>query len=188
MAKFEKLVVNSPFVSWYHRFRGVPRMLAMAKEPIQSPILEIGCGNGATTAALVRRFPRAKVTAVDYDPTQVERARRRLGSKAVVQVGDINALEFPTGAFGTVVEMNVLHHIADPLRGIREVHRVLRPGGQLVFADFAMRTYPRAFRALFPPESLFTRGELVDALEGAGFEGVVVRGRRMVRGAASRPG
>ena len=186
MARFEELFVNSPPVSLYHRLRGVPRVLGLARAPILGPLLEVGCGNGATTAALVRRLPGVKVTAVDYDSKRVERARRRVGTNAVVEVGDINDLDFPSGSFGTVVEMNVLHHIADPLTGLRELYRVLRPGGQFLFMDFAMKSYPRFFRSLFPPESLFTREELRDTITAVGFGDVEIRGRRMVRGVATR--
>ena len=187
MRRFEKLVVNSAPVAWYHRFIGVSRVLRGAGGPLQGPVLEVGCGNGATTREWVRRLAGHAVTAVDYDEDQVRRATARLGGSAQVQRGDVTNLAFPADHFGLVVEMNVLHHIPDPLRGLREVYRVLRPGGQFLFMDYAMRSYPSIFRTLFPPESVFTVAEFETALGNGGFDDIRTSGRRQFTGAARKP-
>lgn len=62
--------------------------------------------------------------------------------------------------FDFAYELNVLHHIRDYPAAIREVRRVLKPGGRFFLQDLSRHQ-------LFPPESLFTRAELVWQLEAA---------------------
>lgn len=186
MRRLEKLFVNSPFVSWYHRFRGVPRVLHHARTPLQGPLLEVGCGNGSTSRQLLRALPELPLTAIDYDPDQVARARRRLGSRATVEQGDVTRLRFADESCGTVVAMNVMHHIPDPRAGLREIHRVLAPGGQFLFMDYAWKAYPRLAQRFFPPDSSFTSAEFEGFLGAAGFASIELQGRRQFTGRADK--
>lgn len=188
MQRFEKLVVNSPLVSWYHKRIGVPRVLEHLRRPVDGPILEVGCGTGATTIALRRQLRRHAFTAIDYDPDQVKRAQKRLGPDAVVEQGDVTRLAYPDNTFGLVIEMNVLHHIPEPLRGLEEIHRVLKPGGQFLFMDYAWKSYRPVALKLFPPESVFSASELGSAITAAGFRSVAVHGERQVTGRGRKAG
>lgn len=187
MASLERILVNSAPMAWYHVRVGLEAILEQAHRPISGPLLEVGCGAGRTTAAILDRLPRMDVTALDIDPAQVERARGRLDGRATVVVGDVNHLAFDDASFGTVIGLNVLHHVADPLAALREIRRVLRPRGQFLFMGYAWASYPSLLRRLFPPESVFTRQALQDDLAAAGFGGVMVRGRRLLTGRATRP-
>jgi ubiquinone/menaquinone biosynthesis C-methylase UbiE len=101
---------------------------------------DLGCGTGqlaATVAPVVSR-----VIAIDESPEMLEAARRRLGDTANVDLraGSLEALPIEDGTLDAAVMMLVLHHLAEPVRALREAARVLRPGGRLLVVDMAAHT------------------------------------------------
>lgn len=185
MRWLEKWAVNS-FSRVYLRWYLLPRLLALIDGPLVGKGLALGPGVGWETLALAERFPETILIGVDYDPDQVERARRNLGAcpslstRVTFQQGDATALSFAAGSFDFVYELNVFHHIRDYPAAIREVHRVLKPGGQFFLQDLSRRFFLPGVRQLFPPESLFTRAELVRDLETAGFKVEAGRGQAII--------
>lgn len=99
-------------------------------------VLDVGCGGGMALRLLSRRAWDGRVIGVDYSPDMVEQARAR-NAEAVrrgrveVHQGDAMALPFPDGSFDQVCAIETFYFWPDPLRGLREAHRVLRPGGRL---------------------------------------------------------
>jgi SAM-dependent methyltransferase len=90
-------------------------------------VLELGSGYGQLARALE---PRARsYCCVDLDPDMFQALGEDMRRLAVV--ADIHALPFADGSFDTVLANNVLEHTYDPLLCLREVRRVLRPGGRL---------------------------------------------------------
>lgn len=90
-------------------------------------ILEVGCGTG-------RNLPyygdARSVVALEPDSRMLDRARRRAPAARFV-IGSAEALPFPDGTFDTAVSGLVFCTVPDPHAGLREVRRVLRPGGTL---------------------------------------------------------
>lgn len=103
------------------------------------PIADIGCGTGNAAAAL--RRAGGAVVGVDLTIACLEVARRR--ADAVVRA-DAARLPFQDGAFDAVVARGALHHLADTQAAMREIRRVLRPGGRALLVD------PREFVWLEP--------------------------------------
>ena len=192
MHAFEKRVVNA-FSRYYLRWYLLPRLLRLLDGPLRGHGLALGPGVGWEMLALAERFPEATVVGVEYDPDQVTRARRNLAahpaltSRVVFERGDATTLAFPRGTFDFAYELNVLHHIADYPRALREVFRVLRPGAPFLLQDLSRPFFPPGLRRLFPPESLFTRAELASQLAVAGFRVEVATGRAVVFMRARRP-
>jgi len=98
-------------------------------------VLEIGVGTGKN----LRYYPAgAEVTAIDISPRMLARAQRRahkLGSAVHLMVADAQVLPFADASFDTVVSTYVFCSVPDPLLGLREARRVLRPGGRLLMIE-----------------------------------------------------
>ena len=103
-------------------------------------VLDMGCGAGRHAFAVVRRD--AGVVALDRSDAELKDVRAMLGAMAdagevsadvggAVTGGDALALPFPDNAFDRVIAAEVLEHIPDDDRAIRELVRVVRPGGRL---------------------------------------------------------
>ncbi|MFO0864101.1 MAG: class I SAM-dependent methyltransferase [Gemmataceae bacterium] len=97
-------------------------------------ILDAGCGNGRYTKFLLKQAdPDAFITAFDLSQRMLRRARRKLNSPRVSHVSaDLTKLPYPDGHFDAVVCGWVLEHLRDPRHGLRELSRVLCPGGKLL--------------------------------------------------------
>jgi ubiquinone/menaquinone biosynthesis C-methylase UbiE len=100
-------------------------------------VLEIGSGNGAVAAEITRTNDGVSVTATDLDPAMVAAARTRLGPLQNVDVAQVDATElpFPDESFDSVVSCLMLHHVIEWERCLREIARVLKPGGWLLGYD-----------------------------------------------------
>jgi SAM-dependent methyltransferase len=92
-------------------------------------ILDVGTSTG-TNLRLLRDLGFARITGVDHSPEAVRFcAEKGLG---VVQLGDIRELELPERRFDLVLATDVIEHVDDDLAALRELRRVLRPGGYLL--------------------------------------------------------
>lgn len=128
-AAYARASETSPYNALYER----PAILALAGDVRGLRVLDAGCGSGAHAAELVARG--AAVTGMDLSAGLVEIARERLGPDVPLHVGDLcEPLPFGPGAFDLVVSSLVMHYIADWEPTLREFHRVLVPGGRLVFS------------------------------------------------------
>ncbi|MEU8791014.1 class I SAM-dependent methyltransferase [Streptomyces sp. NPDC048643] len=124
---------------------GVTRWLPVGASPRR--IVDLGCGTGAGTFALLDRFPEADVTAVDTSAAHLQRLREKARARGVdgrvrtVQA-DLDDTVWPDlGAPDLMWASASMHHMADPDRALRAVHDVLAPGG--LFAVLELAGFPR---------------------------------------------
>ena len=91
-------------------------------------VLDVGCGPGALTAELVHRLGPDAVTAIDPSPPFVEATAARF-PRVDVRTGGAEDLPFADASFDAALAQLVVHFMADPVQGLREMGRVTRPGG-----------------------------------------------------------
>ncbi len=92
--------------------------------------LDVGCGNGAFTESIVQRCAPASVDGVDPSEAQLAFARLRATTRAArFHQGDAMALPFPDGDFDIAIMPLVIFFVPDPLKGVREMARVVKRGG-----------------------------------------------------------
>src|SRR5437870_5473495 len=105
-------------------------------------VLEIGCGMGTDGAQFARAG--ADYTGVDLTEAAIELARKRFELSDLhgnFQVADAENLEFPDESFDLVYSHGVLHHTPDTARAVREIHRVLKPGGRAIVMLYHRGSY-----------------------------------------------
>ncbi|MDR7571029.1 MAG: bifunctional demethylmenaquinone methyltransferase/2-methoxy-6-polyprenyl-1,4-benzoquinol methylase UbiE, partial [Armatimonadota bacterium] len=113
--------------------------------------LDVCCGTGDLALLLWERVgPGGRVVGVDFARPMVEIARGRAGRRKGVWFvqGDAESLPLPDEAFDAVTVGFGIRNVADLDRALRELHRVLRPGGRLVILEFG-RPRNALFRALY---------------------------------------
>jgi ubiquinone/menaquinone biosynthesis C-methylase UbiE len=141
-------------------------------------VLEIGCGRGVGVEVLLDRLGAAHVTAVDLDPLMIEKARRRLHHRppaaVSVSVGDLCAVELPSGSVDAVVDFGIIHHVPGWQAALAEISRVLRPDGLLLFEEVprhVLDTWPMRTFTDHPRQNRFEAEEFADELANHGLHG-----------------
>lgn len=96
-------------------------------------ILDVGCGPGTITADLAALVPQGKVVGADAVESVLEQAQAFADSRGLTNVTfqsvDANALPFPDDSFDIVFCHQVLQHVKDPVAILKEMRRVVKPGG-----------------------------------------------------------
>ena len=123
-AAYERLMgrwsrrVADPFLDW------------LSPEPGLDWI-DIGCGNGAFSEEVLTRSDPARLLGIDPSPDQIGFAGTRLAGHAAAEftLGDAQALDQPDSSFDVAAQALVLAFLPDPLKAVREMARVIRPGG-----------------------------------------------------------
>lgn len=99
-------------------------------------LLDVGCGTGVLLEALARAAPRAALVGVDVSREMLAVARRTRTSLSRLVTGDVASLPFAARSFDVVVSSNAFHFWIEPAAALREIRRVLTPGGRLVVTDW----------------------------------------------------
>lgn len=131
-------------------------------------VLDAGCGTGVALEMLLEAAP-VRAWGIDPSPTMLAAAKRRLQGQATLEQIAIEDICFEEGAFDAVLLLNVLYFAGKDGRMIRQLHRVLRPGGRIVAyvtALESMEGWPFARQGV---HRLFDAESMAATLADAGF-------------------
>jgi malonyl-CoA O-methyltransferase len=120
--------------------RGMARRLVERIEREPSSILDLGCGTGYLTELLGKRFPQARITAVDFAPAMIEHARRRVPD-AHFLVRDIEELEPELENYDLIVSNATIQWLTEPEQTLARLAGSLSRAGELQLATFGPRTF-----------------------------------------------
>jgi len=118
-----------------------PRLMEQARIKKGHRVLDIGCGTATLTILVKKTHPEAEVVGLDGDPKILDIARSKV-TKAdldiVLDYGMVFKLPYPDNSFDRVMSSMVFHHLTRENKALtlKEVFRVLKPGGELHIADF----------------------------------------------------
>lgn len=194
----ERLAMNNPLRAAHQHRREAQWFRQLSGGGLQDQdVLEVGCGRGVGVEVILDRLGARRVTALDVDPEQVQRAQERLRLRprdAVrIGIGDASAIAEDDATFDAVVDFGILHHVPAWREAVAEIARVLRPGGRLLFEEvprhvldsWTFRTFtehPREdrfeasdFAAELSRHGLHGSGQLRKAVGGMVFVGTAVR-------------
>jgi ubiquinone/menaquinone biosynthesis C-methylase UbiE len=137
------------FISRTPQF-GLLRLLFVLRLKRHRPagcLLDIGCGPGYLLALVGRRIRHLQLMGIDISPNMIQAAHRNLtrkglGNRATFRQGDIARLPLPDNSIDFIVTTFSLHHWKNPPRALREVYRVLKPGGQFLLFDLRRDARP----------------------------------------------
>src|SRR6266498_915081 len=102
-------------------------------------VLDCGCGVGSITLDIAELVTPGKVIGVDMDEAQLQVARDNAAKRGLNNVtfeqGNVYQLRFDSASFDTVLAHTLLYHLSDPLSALKELRRVLKPGGIAAISD-----------------------------------------------------
>jgi|SRR5450830_204726 SAM-dependent methyltransferase len=133
--------------------------------PVGSGVLEVGCGMGELLVALPDTY---RLTGMEYAKRNVEIVGKLLGSKARVLQGTIYEIPVEEETQDVCVCLEVLEHVDDDVKAVRELWRVVKPGGLLI-ASVPYTYYWPDYKKLIGHFRHYTRASFENLLEGNGF-------------------
>ena len=174
--KIEKHLMNNPVRAAVQRYYEAKRLRDMGGVMHGGHALEIGCGRGVGAEIILEQFGADRLDAFDLDADMVRRAEARLtrfGDRVRLWTGDATAIQAADETYDAVFDFGIIHHIPDWRTALREVHRVLKPGGRFyadeMFERFLMHPVARALLD-HPREDRFDHARFTQALESSALQ------------------
>lgn len=121
-----------PQWAWHSlRFLNVAKLI----EPTGGKILDIGCADGVFTKVVLDKSNAENVIGIDVLEESIDWAKKhwRKEKRMEFEVADGHKLNFKSSSFDTATALEVLEHVAEPEKVLREIYRILKPGGYAVF-------------------------------------------------------
>jgi ubiquinone/menaquinone biosynthesis C-methylase UbiE len=103
-------------------------------------IIDVGCGAGGTAIVLAKMLPECEVVGIDLSDPLLNIAREsaqtdRLSERIKFEKVDVQQIPYAENDFDVVINLNMVHLVADPIKMLNEIERILKPNGILFIAD-----------------------------------------------------
>ena len=128
--KLKEMLVNVGDLGFRRRVLEIVRGLEIKDGEL---VLDCGCGEGFYVMVISQLFPNVKIVGFDHDKSLLEKAKKWVGNNKNVTwvLGDIYKIPYPDNYFDKIILSEVLEHIPDDKRALKEVKRVLKPRGKI---------------------------------------------------------
>ncbi|MEJ2252682.1 MAG: class I SAM-dependent methyltransferase, partial [Candidatus Lokiarchaeota archaeon] len=139
---------------------------------INKTVLDAGCGSGFGLKLIQTEFHPSNLYGFDILPEQILKARKKIPT-AIISIGDITNIKFPASKFDAVFVFTVLHHIPEYPKALKEINRVLKPGGFLLVDDLnklLINFFDKFLGVKHPKKSRFNWDEFYKAVKDAEME------------------
>jgi SAM-dependent methyltransferase len=152
---------------WWYRGRRIvlERVIAQLRLPARTRILDAGCGSGRNMVDLARH---GTVTGIELSPPSVALARER-NSGEVIE-GSVLEMPFAADSFDLAASLDVIEHLEDDLAALRELRRVVAPGGALLVTVPAYQWLWSGHDEINHHHRRYTRSSLLQVAREAGWE------------------
>jgi len=138
--------------------------------------VDLGCGGGRNAGELLKKYPKAHVTAIDYSDLSVEKARDYnrdmiAAGRCTVQQGDVSNLKLPAGTFDLATAFETVYFWPGLEKCFAQVAKVLRPGGYFMICNESDGTDATSlkYEKIIDGMKNHTVEEIEAALKAAGF-------------------
>jgi ubiquinone/menaquinone biosynthesis C-methylase UbiE len=166
MGKIEKKFVNSR-IHAQKNFKLIEQFFNCIDAVDIKNVLEIGCGVGIVTSNLSGKY-NLNIIGIDIDSGQIESAKKYHTENENLKFSEADAANLPFGnkQFDMVVSQNVFHHINKWDSVIKEISRVLKPGGYFIFTDFAYSKFTvKIFKRIVKSYGVYTISEVINTFK-----------------------
>jgi ubiquinone/menaquinone biosynthesis C-methylase UbiE len=126
---------NQEYRNFFQTKIELPTLLRLFPIPPRSRVLEVGCGRGVALPLLAKRCRPDRLVGLDIADDLLavaEKRLRRMGVVAELHPGDVRQMPFASGEFDVVIDFGTCYHVDAPESAIREISRVLAPGGSFI--------------------------------------------------------
>ena len=155
--------------------------LAHLPELSVSDAVDLGCGGGRNAGELLKKYPAAHVTAIDYSALCVEKAKSYnramiAAERCTVRQGDVSALDLPAASFDLATAFETIYFWPGLEKCFAEAAKVLKSGGYFLICNESDGTDPTGtkFESIIEGMKSYTAQEIEAALKAAGFSQVEI--------------
>ena len=145
-----------------------------------SAAVDLGCGGGRNAGALLKKYPAAQVTAIDYSALCVEKAKTYnramiAAGRCTVRQGDVSDLQLPASSFDLATAFETIYFWPGLENCFAQAAKVLKPGGVFLICNESDGTDPTGvkFETIIDGMKSYTPQEIEAALKAAGFSQVM---------------
>jgi ubiquinone/menaquinone biosynthesis C-methylase UbiE len=122
-------------------------IVKLLPQTFEVSILDVGTGTGILIEQVILKNKSAHLFGIDISPEMVKKAKRKFQGKnnVTVALGSVNKLPYKDNSFEFVTCANSFHHHPDSMQSLKEIKRVLKPGGKLILSDGCLDGFFRQF-------------------------------------------
>lgn len=176
---FGKWFLSTDIWFKYVLAKAVMDLKQLAGQRVATPVsrlLDIGCGQGLAFSLLQKTFSPAQIIAVDIDPNLLVRAANaasECGCPVEIKRNSVTRLDLPEASVDMIFCHQLIHHVANQTGALRELYRVLAPGGMLLLGESCetfIKTWPVRWFFRHPPGAEKSAEGFLELIRTAGFE------------------